>query len=50
MKFQWTWIACLLFMTSCGKEIPNDVIQPEKMEKVLYDYVNTGKTVYQPQR
>jgi hypothetical protein len=38
MKFQWTWIACLLFMTSCGKEIPNDVIQPEKMEKVLYDY------------
>lgn len=38
MKFRWTWIACLIFMTSCGKEIPNDIIQPQKMEKVLYDY------------
>lgn len=25
-------------MTSCGKEIPGDIIQPDKMEEVLYDY------------
>lgn len=38
MKFRWSLIACLLLMSSCGKEIPNDIIQPKKMEKVLYDY------------
>ena len=38
MKFRWMWMACLAFMTSCGKEIPSDIIQPLKMEKVLYDY------------
>jgi hypothetical protein len=25
-------------MTSCGKQIPGDIIQPKAMEKVLYDY------------
>jgi hypothetical protein len=25
-------------MSSCGKEIPDEIIQPSKMEKVLYDY------------
>lgn len=38
MKFRWTLIACLALLTSCGKEIPDEIIQPAKMEKVLYDY------------
>lgn len=38
MKFRWTLIACLALLTSCGKEIPNEIIQPNKMERVLYDY------------
>lgn len=38
MKIRWTWIACLALMTSCGKEIPDDIIQPDQMEEVLYDY------------
>lgn len=38
MKIRWTLVACLALMTSCGKEIPGDIIQPEMMEKVLYDY------------
>lgn len=38
MKFRWTLIACLALLTSCGKEIPEEIIQPDKMEKVLYDY------------
>jgi hypothetical protein len=25
-------------LSSCGKEIPDEIIQPSKMEKVLYDY------------
>ena len=38
MKFRWTLIACLALLTSCGKEIPDEIIQPSKMERVLYDY------------
>ena len=38
MKFRWTFIVGLAFLTSCGKEIPDDIIQPKKMERVLYDY------------
>ena len=38
MKIRWTLVGCLALMTSCGKEIPGDIIQPEMMEKVLYDY------------
>lgn len=38
MKFRWILIACLALTTSCGKEIPGDIIQPRKMENVLYDY------------
>ena len=38
MKFRWTLIAGLALMTSCGKQIPSDIIQPDMMEKVLYDY------------
>ena len=43
MKFRWTLIACLALLTSCGKEIPDEIIQPSKMERVLYDYhLNLG--------
>lgn len=38
MKIRWTLIGFLALMTSCGKEIPSDIIQPEMMEKLLYDY------------
>ena len=38
MKFRWTLITCLALLSSCGKEIPDEIIQPSKMEKVLYDY------------
>lgn len=38
MKTRWTLILGLVLMASCGKEIPKDIIQPEQMEKVLYDY------------
>lgn len=38
MKIRWTWIACLALMTSCGNDMPKNVIQPEVMENMLYDY------------
>jgi len=38
MKIRWSFIMMLVLMTSCGKEIPKDIIQPDKMEAVLYDY------------
>lgn len=38
MKFRWTLLASLTLLTSCGKEIPDDIIQPDQMEQVLYDY------------
>lgn len=28
----------LSFLMGCGKQIPGDIIQPEQMEEVLYDY------------
>ena len=37
-KTIWTLLVALVLMTGCGKHIPNDVIQPDKMEQVLYDY------------
>ena len=38
MKIRWTWIMLILLATGCGKQIPDHVIAPEKMETVLYDY------------
>ena len=38
MKKYWTLIVGFVLLTSCGKEIPKDIIQPDMMEKVLYDY------------
>lgn len=29
-------LSCLI--VSCGKQIPNDIIQPNQMEEILYDY------------
>lgn len=35
----WLWVAALLAgMASCGKKIPDDIIQPDAMESLLYDY------------
>lgn len=38
MKFRWTLLICIPLLISCGKEIPEEIIQPDKMERVLYDY------------
>lgn len=36
----------MLLLTSCGKQIPDDIIQPDRMEHVLYDYhLASGMTV-----
>ena len=38
-KFLWTIVMIGgLLMTGCGNQIPSDIIQPDKMEEVLYDY------------
>ena len=37
-SFKAMFLICLLVLMGCGKEIPNDIIQPDEMEKVLYDY------------
>ena len=37
MKIYWKLIMALVLMTGCGKQIPGDIIQPQKMENVLYD-------------
>ena len=38
MKIHWKLITALVLMTSCGKEIPRDIIKPKQMENILYDY------------
>ena len=38
MKIRWIFIIVLVWLTSCGKQIPDHVITPDKMEDVLYDY------------
>ena len=38
MKRHWIFIIGLAILTSCGKHIPSDVLKPEQMENVLYDY------------
>ena len=37
-SFKAMFLICLLVLVGCGKEIPNDIIQPDEMEKMLYDY------------
>ena len=38
MKIHWLVFVCIIVLTGCGKSIPQDIIQPDKMERVLYDY------------
>lgn len=37
-KFGWIILLGATLMTGCGKSMPDEVIPPAKMEKVLYDY------------
>lgn len=32
------FLILLLFLSACGKKVPDDVIQPQAMEDLLYDY------------
>ncbi|MDE5677545.1 DUF4296 domain-containing protein [Phocaeicola sp.] len=34
----WTWLLGAVFVAGCGKQIPKDIIQPNRMEEILYDY------------
>ena len=38
MKLHWIFIIALAILTSCGKQIPSNVLSPKEMEEVLYDY------------
>lgn len=38
MKNHWLLIIILSLLTSCGKQIPSNILKPEQMEEVLYDY------------
>ena len=41
MKKQASWLLVAAFlsgMAGCGKKIPEDIIQPDAMESLLYDY------------
>ena len=38
MKKSWILAMGLALLTSCGSKIPDNIIQPNKMEAVLYDY------------
>ena len=32
------FFVAVVFLVSCGKQIPGDIIQPSEMEELLYDY------------
>lgn len=34
----WVWLLGAAFMVGCGKQVPEDIIQPDRMENILYDY------------
>ena len=34
----WTLLVGAVLMVGCGKEIPKEIIQPDRMENILYDY------------
>ena len=38
MRMRWLLVCGLALMTSCGRQIPDDIIQPQQMEELLYDY------------
>ena len=37
-KISWTLLLSVALLAGCGKQIPKDVIRPDKMENILYDY------------
>ncbi len=37
-KIRWTFLLSAALLAGCGKQIPKDVIHPDKMEDILYDY------------
>ena len=37
-KIRWTLLLSAALLAGCGKQIPKDVIHPDKMEDILYDY------------
>ena len=48
MKKQASWLLVAAFlsgMAGCGKKIPDDIIQPDAMESLLYDYHLDRKSV-----
>lgn len=34
----WTLLLSAAFMVGCGKQVPKGIIQPDRMENILYDY------------
>ncbi|WP_350008133.1 DUF4296 domain-containing protein, partial [Phocaeicola dorei] len=34
----WVWLLGAAFMVGCGKQVPENIIQPDRMENILYDY------------
>lgn len=34
----WALLLSAAFMVGCGKQVPTEIIQPERMENILYDY------------
>lgn len=34
----WVWLLGAAFMVGCDKQVPEDIIQPDRMENILYDY------------
>lgn len=34
----WALLLSAAFMAGCGKEVPGNIIQPDRMENILYDY------------
>lgn len=37
-KKSWIWLVAIVFFTSCGNSIPDEIIRPADMENLLYDY------------
>ena len=57
MKNHWLLLIMLFsILTSCGKQIPGDILKPRQMEEVLYDYhltmgmFSNQHTIENPQR
>ena len=40
----WVWLLGAAFMVGCGKQVPEDIIQPDRMENILQTLKNSKKT------